>query len=113
MLNQQYASYAEASSVELQSCNFTTPKEFDPYLVNRKLYGPWFDANSNGRGQMLILGQHNSGTSMLARLLMLMGAFQGNVKGTHSGKHNRALTRVLEGCQCLSLSPLAPHQHVI
>lgn len=30
---------------------------------------------------MLVLGQHNSGTSMLARLMMLMGAFQGNVKG--------------------------------
>lgn len=72
---------AEASAIELQRCNFTTPREFDPYLVLRKLYGPWFEANGRGRGQMLILGQHNSGTSMLARLLMLMGAFQGNVKG--------------------------------
>lgn len=63
------------------SCNFTRPQHFDPPMVLRKLYGPYFDSTLSGRGSLLILGQHNSGTSMLARLLMLMGAFQGNVHG--------------------------------
>lgn len=63
------------------SCNFTTPQNFDPPAVLQKLYGPYFDKMLSGRGSLLVLGQHNSGTSMLARLLMLMGAFQGNAHG--------------------------------
>lgn len=82
---------AEASATELLSCNFTTPRAYDPYLVLHKLYGPWFEPTNPGAGSLLVLGQHNSGTSMLARLIMLMGAFQGNVKGTI----NRYLTACL------------------
>lgn len=63
---------------------------FDNIPVLRKLYGPVFDTvrirQGQGRGSMLVLGHHNSGTSMLARLLMLMGAFQGNLDGARAHK---------------------------
>lgn len=72
---------AETTAANMLSCNFTTPQSFDPPMVLQKLYGPFFDKTLSGKGSLLVLGQHNSGTSMLARLLMLMGAFQGNVHG--------------------------------
>eukprot|EP00892_Ulva_mutabilis_P006490 jgi/Ulvmu1/4212/UM019_0191.1 len=80
---------SETPAARLLSCNFTTPQSFDPPMVLQKLYGPYFDKALSGKGSLLILGQHNSGTSMLARLLMLMGAFQGNVHGLSTSPTNR------------------------
>lgn len=47
----------------------------------RTLYGTTFQQTHNGEGSIAVLGHHNSGTSMLTRLLMLMGAFHGNLDG--------------------------------
>ena len=48
------------------------------------LYGAPFLGEHSGSGGILVLGNHNSGTSMLTRLIMLMGAFQGNLEGAHT-----------------------------
>lgn len=70
---------AEATSQQLWQCTFVYPRGFDPPNILRSLYGAPFMGETEGSGSMLVLGNHNSGTSMLTRLIMLMGAFQGNL----------------------------------
>jgi hypothetical protein len=74
-------SAAEATADQLWRCNFAYNRSFDSPNVLRVLYGNPFLSEHDGAGSMLVLGNHNSGTSMLTRLLMLMGAFQGNLEG--------------------------------
>ena len=70
---------AEATAEELRDCSFTTPNVFDTPEVLRQLYGGPFLTARHGKGAIVVLGNHNSGTSMLTRLIMLMGAFLGSL----------------------------------
>lgn len=45
--------------------------------VLQQLYGQQFSANVTGTGSVLVIGQHHSGTSMLTRMLMLLGLYAG------------------------------------
>jgi hypothetical protein len=78
---------AEAVSFREQvfNCAVETSATFDNATTLRYLYGDHFSTDRNrteGRGSVLIFANHNSGTSILARLFMLFGAFQGNLAGT-------------------------------
>ena len=76
----------------LLTCSFKTPKRFDTADVLQQLYGPYFStatAAPTESGSMFVLGNHNSGTSVLTRLVMLMGAFQGNLNGAHPASSAR------------------------
>ena len=68
---------------ELAGCEVQAPKPLDDAATLSKLYGSAFDANARGHGSILVLGNHGTSTSMLTRLLMLMGLFQGNNRGAH------------------------------
>ena len=57
------------------------PSGMDAPQILVELYGNGFLSEHSGEGSMVVLGNHNSGTSMLARLLMLMGAYQGQLSG--------------------------------
>ena len=47
----------------------------------RALHGSQFDPDSKGYGSVLVLGNHNTGTSMLMRGLMMLGLYAGPKQG--------------------------------
>ena len=81
MLLNSAGACAEANATELHDCTFKTPTMWDPPETLRQLYGMTFLPERAGKGSIVVLGHHNSGTSMLTRLIMLMGAFHGNLSG--------------------------------
>ena len=54
-----------------------------------EIYGDRFDPKVVGKGRIFVLGQHNSGTSITTRLLMLLGAYQGSSKYIVISKNNK------------------------
>lgn len=76
--------------MDFLNCQYDTPQRFDPPELLHKLYGRHFDAHSSaGRGNIAVLGAHNSGTSMVTRLIMLLGAFAGNFETISIHRHNK------------------------
>jgi hypothetical protein len=54
------------------------------------MYGRHFDKDdTSGSGGIVVLGAHNSGTSMVTRLIMLLGAFAGNYETISIHRHNK------------------------
>lgn len=65
--------------MDLLKCEYDPPTHWDDPELIRKLYGRQFDTeDTSGRGSIVVLGAHNSGTSITTRLIMLLGAFSGN-----------------------------------
>ena len=81
---------SSAGQLDLLKCEYDPPTEFDkPHLLER-LYGRHFDVtDTSGTGGIVVLGAHNSGTSMVTRLVMLMGAFAGNFETISIHRHNK------------------------
>ena len=79
-----------AGQIDLLKCEYDPPTEFDkPHLLER-LYGRHFDVTDlSGKGGIVVLGAHNSGTSMVTRLIMLLGAFAGNFETVSIHRHNK------------------------
>lgn len=69
------------SPPDLTGCQAKAHEPLDSPELLSSLYGSSFDANVRGQGSVLLLGNHGTSTSMLTRLLMLMGLFQGNRRG--------------------------------
>ena len=65
---------------------------FDSPAVQRELYGDQFETTKTGRGQIFVLGQYNSGTSITTRLIMLLGGFQGSKKYVAISQRNKLKT---------------------
>lgn len=61
----------------------------DDPQVQRALYGEQFNPSITGTGSVLVLGNHNSGTSMLTRMLMLLGLYQGRLKALFLSSRNK------------------------
>lgn len=76
--------------LDILGCEYDPPTEFDRPELLAKLYGRHFAPAEQGSGKIVVLGHHNSGTSMVTRLVMLMGAFAGNYE-TISINHNNKL----------------------
>jgi hypothetical protein len=76
--------------VDLLNCEYDPPNHFDTPDLLRKLYGRGFNLDDkSGSGGIVVLGAHNSGTSMVARLIMLLGAFAGNYETISIHRHNK------------------------
>lgn len=104
-----HATHAESLHELLAQCEPEPPQPLDPPETLRDLYGSGFDAAQQGTGQVLILGNHNTGTSMLVRLVMLMGLFHGDKAGARpSGPARAACLRGLQlrvyGVQCAAVA---------
>jgi hypothetical protein len=70
-------------------CPPRPPRPPDPPAVLRELYGDGFDLGApNGTGTVVVVGMHNSGTSLVTRLLMLMGVFAGKRKDLAIAEQN-------------------------
>ena len=79
-----------AGSLDLLACEYDPPTQFDQPQLLQRLYGRHFDpASTSGAGNIVVLGAHNSGTSMVTRLIMLMGAFGGNFETISIHRHNK------------------------
>lgn len=79
-----------AGQLDLLKCEYDPPTEFDKAHLLERMYGRHFDASdTSGRGNIVVLGAHNSGTSMVTRLIMLMGAFAGNYETLSVHRHNK------------------------
>lgn len=79
-----------AANVDMLACLYDPPMTFDTPYLYKQLYGDAFDpTDTSGSGEILVLGQHNSGTSMVAKLVMLLGAFQGNYETVSISPRNR------------------------
>lgn len=84
------SSLSRAGQVDLLNCEYDPPTQFDTPDLLAKLYGEHFDPNdSSGHGNIVVLGAHNSGTSMVTRLIMLLGAFAGNFETISIHRHNK------------------------
>lgn len=76
--------------MDLLGCEYDPPKAFDPQHLLKLLYGDKFDVkDTSGSGSIVVLGAHNSGTSMVTRLIMLLGAFGGNYETISIHAHNK------------------------
>lgn len=76
--------------MDLLGCEYNPPTEFDPPKLLKLLYGDQFDVrDTSGSGSVVVLGAHNSGTSMVTRLIMLLGAFGGNYETISIHLHNK------------------------
>ena len=71
-------SLVSAGQHDLLHCTYNPPNKFDHPKLLALLYGDAFNPHKAGQGEIVVLGQHNSGTSIVTRLIMLLGAFQGN-----------------------------------
>lgn len=76
--------------MDLLGCEYNPPTKFDPPQLLKLLYGDKFDVqDTSGSGSVVVLGAHNSGTSMVTRLIMLLGAFGGNYETISIHLHNK------------------------
>jgi hypothetical protein len=79
-----------AGQIDLLNCEYDPPTQFDQPELLKKLYGRQFHPNDqSGHGNVVVLGAHNSGTSMVTRLIMLLGAFAGNFETISIHRHNK------------------------
>jgi hypothetical protein len=82
-------SSADPAFRDLQ-CSLKPPVGFDPPSVLHRLYNSQFSTSDmTGSGGIIVLGQHNSGTSMVTRLVMLLGAFAGNYRSIQISSRNK------------------------
>lgn len=84
-----YMRKEDLTAQQLWRCEYRPPSRFDSARVIAHLYGDKFNVHTSGKGAIFVFGNHNTGTSMLARLLMLMGAFQGNLARLSTSARNR------------------------
>ena len=79
-----------AGQIDLLNCEYDPPTRFDTRDLLTKLYGKHFSPHDkSGHGNIVVLGAHNSGTSMVTRLIMLLGAFAGNFETISIHRHNK------------------------
>ena len=71
------------------------------------LYGDQFHIKNTGAGRILVLGQHNSGTSITTRLIMLLGAFQGSSQYISVNQYNKL--KFFELRTCINLNEYVLH----
>lgn len=76
--------------MNLLKCEYDPPTQWDDPKLVHKLYGRHFDTqDTSGSGSVVVLGAHNSGTSITTRLIMLLGAFSGNYETLSIHHHNK------------------------